>query len=445
MYNFKKGYYTDVRIERRYQTRIQYKDGKLENFLVRQTKGAFIRVFDGKLWYYASTAILSDIEQEIAKLYELATENNDIDNHPIVKKFQNNQATKKIFVDNNVANVSKDEKMKVLQDCFQTLAAKEEIKMWLALYIDRHSDYEFYSSKGSNISYDYQTAGIVIPFAMSDGRSLFQSQYQKATTDFSNIHVDQKELGEFLDLAADYLYNAQDVVPGDYPVVLSPLAAGVFAHESFGHKSEADFMIGDETMKEEWKIGKQVASSKLSIVDTGLEQGSGYVPFDDEGTMATKTYLIKNGILRGRLHSGVTSAMLEEEVTGNARAINTKFEPIVRMTSTYIEGGDLTLDELLGKVKHGYYIKTINHGSGMSTFTIAPNLAYEIKDGKIANPVKISVITGSVFETLGLITDLTTDIEKTSFVGAGCGKMEQYPLPVGFGAPYVLVSKMRVQ
>ncbi|WP_276318583.1 hypothetical protein [Marinitoga lauensis] len=40
--------------------------------------------------------------------------------------------------------------------------------------------------------------------------------------------------------------------------MLSPEAAGVFAHESFGHKSEADFMIGDEKMKEEWQIGKKV-------------------------------------------------------------------------------------------------------------------------------------------------------------------------------------------
>lgn len=32
-----------------------------------------------------------------------------------------------------------------------------------------------------------------------------------------------------------------------------------------------------------------------------------------------------------------------------------------------------------------------------------------------------------------------------SFVSGGCGKMEQYPLPVGFGGPYVSVSKMMVQ
>lgn len=81
----------------------------------------------------------------------------------------------------------------------------------------------------------------------------------------------------------------------------------------------------------------------------------------------------------------------------------------------------------------------------MSTFTIAPNISYEIVDGKIAGPVKISVISGDVFRTLGLIDGLSKEAEILSFVTGGCGKMEQYPLPVGFGAPYVSVSKMKVQ
>lgn len=123
--------------------------------------------------------------------------------------------------------------------------------------------------------------------------------------------------------------------------------------------------------------------------------------------------------------------------------MGTEFEPIVRMTTTVIEGGDKTFDELVKNVKHGYFIKTIKHGSGMSTFTIAPNISYEIVDGKIAGPVKISVISGDVFRTLGLIDGLSKEAEILSFVTGGCGKMEQYPLPVGFGAPYVSVSKMK--
>ena len=198
-------------------------------------------------------------------------------------------------------------------------------------------------------------------------------------------------------------------------------------------------------MKKEWELGKKVGSPILTISECGEIPGTGYTPYDDEGTKARKNYLIKDGILAGRLHSVLTASALGENVTGNARAVDCTFEPIVRMTTTYIEAGKDTFDQLIAPIKKGYYIKTINHGSGMSTFTIAPSLAYEIIDGKIGRPVQISVITGNVFETLGLIDGLSDTLELKSFVSGGCGKMEQYPLPVGFGGPYVRISKIKVQ
>ena len=280
---------------------------------------------------------------------------------------------------------------------------------------------------------------------MAEGEKKFSGHWQKGGTRFDEL----KDIGETLRAAvreqANFLRSSVPVEPGKYPVVLSPEAAGVFAHESFGHKSESDFMLSDESMRNEWQLGKTVGSPILSIAERGDLVGSGYVPYDDEGTKAKKNYLIKNGVLAGRLHNAMSAAALDEGLTGNARAINCSFEPIVRMTTTYIEGGDLTFDELIAPIEKGYFIKTINHGSGMSTFTIAPSVAYEIENGKLGKPVQISVITGSVFETLGLIDGLTKDVELLSFVTGGCGKMEQMGLPVGFGGPYVRISTMNVQ
>lgn len=108
------------------------------------------------------------------------------------------------------------------------------------------------------------------------------------------------------------------MTPGTYTCVFSPVTAGVFAHESFGHKSEADFMLASEAMQKEWAIGARVGAPLLNILDSGQLEGSGYVPYDDEGTRARTTYLIRDGILTGRLHSAATAAALGEEVTGNA-------------------------------------------------------------------------------------------------------------------------------
>jgi len=447
MYSFKPGYYADVRIERCSTANIAYMSGMLKVFTERETCGAFIRVFDGKRWYYASTESLSDVQNQLDRLYGLAAADPAIEDHPTVKRFEVNRAEKKLFAENNVAKIDIERKNDFIKSLFPVISSAEEVKMWVIQYVDKHNEYEFYSSKGACIKHDLQTCGMTAFMAMATAEGkVFQHSYQIGDVDFEVIAQKSADgLKEAVKEGLEVLYKAKEVTPGRYPVILSPEAAGVFAHESFGHKSEADFMLGDETLKKEWAIGKKVGSDVLSVVDSGIPVGSGYVPYDDEGTAATKTYLIKNGVLAGRLHSAETAAALNEGVTGNARAVNSSFEPIVRMTTTYIEGGDSTFEELVSKVKRGYYVKFIKHGSGMSTFTIAPSVSYEIVDGKLGDPVNISVISGTVFETLGLVEALSKDVQLLSFVTGGCGKMEQYPLPVGFGAPYVLVSQMNVQ
>jgi TldD protein len=294
--------------------------------------------------------------------------------------------------------------------------------------------------------FDRQDCGLYYGFTLTEGEKRFSEDFQQAANDFPELQrVTETEIQAFLSHCEDFLLHSKPCTPGTFPVVLSPMAAGIFAHESFGHKSEADFMIGDETMKKEWAIGKQVASPILSIVDDGNEMGSGYIACDDEGMPPEKTYLIRDGFLAGRLHSAHTAAILEEEPTGNARAINFEYEPIVRMTCTYILPGDKTLEELIASIDSGYYVERLRHGSGMSTFTLAPSLAYRIESGKITDPVQISVVTGNVFETLSKIDGLSDKIELKSFVLGGCGKHEQSGLPVGFGGPYVKVLDLNIQ
>lgn len=446
MYKFREEFYTDVRIEDVYETFISYTLGKLDDSRIRKYKAAFIRVFDGSMWYYSSTSDTEHIQGEIDKLYQAAIPNPDILNHPIVTAFEVHKDNKLQFDGNSIEKIPKSEKENLLKSFFPALNRQSDIKLlWKALYLDARKTVTLYSSKGTELVFDTQRSGYSLRLSFSANGKTFNDSFQFASNSFEDLPRDEDKLKEFIRKCEDFLTNATPVTPGKYTVILSPLAAGVFAHESFGHKSESDFMVGDETMKKEWALGKKVASEILSIVDCGLLPGSGFVPYDDEGTAAKETYLIKDGILTGRLHSASTAVALEESVTGNARAVNFEFEPIVRMTTTYIKPGNKTFDELVSEVEDGYLIETIKHGSGLSTFTIAPSLAYRIRNGRITEPVNISVISGSVFETLSEIDGLSDKLEILSFVTGGCGKMEQYPLPVGFGGPYVRVRNMTVQ
>lgn len=444
MYKFKKGFYADIRIEDRFSTTLTIKNSKLDSYKEISEKTAFIRVFDGSMWYYASTADIENIQTELDKLYAFARADDSICENPVVARFQVNKDSCFRFTDRCVKDIDGAKKLEILS-AQHALLNSDFSKFKQSMYLDRYSVYEFYSSKGADLKYDFQLAGIRHNMAFARGEENFTNSLSESAAFFDDIKITQAMIADFIAESEDFVQNAKSVTPGSYPVVLAPVVTGVFAHESFGHKSEADFMLGDEALAKEWKLGKKVGADILSICDSGKFLGSGYVPYDDEGTRSTETYLIKEGVLTGRLHSAQTAAALDEGLTGNARAINCDFEPIVRMTSTYVLGGNETLDSLIKGIKHGFYIKTLKHGSGMSTFTIAPNLAYEIVDGKIAQPVKIAVLTGNVFETLGDIDGVADDFELLAFVGGGCGKMEQYPLNVGMGGPHIRISKINVQ
>ena len=445
MLNFPKDLYADVRIEEVTETVIAYENGKLRQNKESSTKGAFLRVYDGKRWYYCATTALEELQKELDGLAAMATPNADILSDPVVRRFQVNKDVVIRFEDKDLRKVPNKEKLALVESYLPLLSEVEEISVSFARYGDKHSVRSFRSSLGADITYDYQQAGLALAYTMTAGDSPFQNSQRLYGQNFAELQDKQQKLREGIAADLDYAKNAVPVEPGSYTCVLAPVVAGVFAHESFGHKSEADFMLGSETMRREWAIGTKVGWDGLNIIDSGIPEGSGYTPYDDEGTKATETYLIKNGVLMGRLHSATTAAALEEEVTGNARAKDFGFEPIVRMTATYIGGGKDSFEELLKGAEGGIYIPDYNHGSGMSTFTIAPARAYRIRDGKIAEPLRVSVISGNVMETLHKIDGATAQTELHSSAFGGCGKMEQFPLRVSDGGPYLRVRDINVQ
>lgn len=445
MYNFPRNLYTDVRIENVFSTIIYYENNKLVQNKEKIENGAMVRVFDGKKWYYSSVSDLDNIQQEIDSLSKIAEANSNILENEVIKRLEIHKDICLKYCENDVSKIPNEKKLEAINAYLPLINEFEEIKSSKVIYKDNYTKKHIISSIGTDVTFDSQSCAIAFRYTIMANELPHTGSDDIYKMSFDELSGHQDSIRKSIISDIEYAQKAVPVVPGVYTCVLSPITAGVFAHESFGHKSESDFMVGDETMKKEWAIGSKVGSDILNIIDTGIIEGSGYVPFDDEGCEAKENYIIKNGILTGRLHSAYTAASLEERATGNARAMSFEFEPIVRMTTTYIGAGKHTKEELISEVKNGIYIENIQHGSGMSTFTIAPSKAYMIRDGKISEPVKISVITGNVMKTLNEIDGLSDTVELKSFVLGGCGKMEQFPLRVGFGGPYVRVNGLNVQ
>jgi len=232
---------------------------------------------------------------------------------------------------------------------------------------------------------------------------------------------------------------------GEYTVVIDPRLAGVFAHEAVGHLSESDHVHENPRMREIMTIGAELAVPELDLYDTGLVAGSrGALAYDEEGVPAGRADLIRGGRLVGRLHSRETAGAMAEAPTGNARAINYRHGPIVRMRTTCIGPGSASRADVFRGIRRGLYCVESQGGqTNMEMFTFSAGLAYLIEDGEPGELVRDVTLTGNTFKTLRDI-EAIEDTMVGGESGGGCGKGGQAPLPVGFAGPHIRIREVRI-
>jgi TldD protein len=232
---------------------------------------------------------------------------------------------------------------------------------------------------------------------------------------------------------------------GEMEVVLGPGWPGVLLHEAVGHGLEADFNR-KKTSAFAGLIGRQVASSKVTVVDNGTMPGRrGSLNVDDEGSATQETVLIENGILSGYLSDKLSSRLMNMPHTGNGRRESYQQIPMPRMTNTYMLAGDDAPEDIIRSVKRGLY--AVNFGGGSvditsGKFVFSASEAYLIEDGKVTAPVRDATLIGNGPEALKYVSMVGNDLELDEGVGT-CGKDGQ-SVPVGVGMPTVKLDRMTV-
>jgi TldD protein len=236
--------------------------------------------------------------------------------------------------------------------------------------------------------------------------------------------------------------RAETIEPGFYPVIFSPSAGAFLIHEIFGHLFEADSIVGNELFLNRHKHS---FNPELNIVDDGnLDLPfTYYLPYDDEGIPAKKTYLIKNGKINSLLHNVQTAKTTNLESTGNGRVVDFQYTPIVRMTNTYLEPGKWTVKEMLEGIERGLYIEEISSAhTDDSTVFLRAGRAYIINNMKIKGAVKNITIVDNPVSILKAIDKIGNQLEWLP--GQMCGKENQNGLPVGMGCSYLTIEKVFV-
>ena len=140
--------------------------------------------------------------------------------------------------------------------------------------------------------------------------------------------------------------------------------------------------------------------------------------------------------MKAYLNSRETAAKLGGQ-PGNARAGGLQ-RPVVRMSNTFIDNGQMTKEEVFEGV-NGIYLKgsrggQVNTGEGMFQFNAV--MGYLIKNGKINEAIRDVSLSGNTLKTLNSIVRVGNDLK---FSSGRCGKSGQ-GVPVGDGSPHVLVK-----
>jgi TldD protein len=333
------------------------------------------------------------------------------------------------------------EKKRILDEYNGIIWSTPKIQTSTIGYADKRKTVTFASSEGAYIEQTKVDVTTRLNAVAREGSDVQQSSLSLGSSgDYSYVERLHSQVEEMAKRAVDLL-SAPQLKGGEYTVVCDPVLAGVFAHEAFGHLSESDFIYENERMREIMVLGRRFGGQHLNIVDGAAVPGlRGSYKYDDEGVPGTKTYLITEGVLTGRLHSRETAAKMVESPTGNARALDYTFQPIVRMTNTYIEPSDTTFEELISDIREGVYARNWYGGmTSMEMFTFSAGEAYMIRDGKVAELMRPVMLSGNLFVTLENIDAIGNDLDMNE--GGGCGKGGQMPLPVSNGSPHIRIQK----
>lgn len=239
------------------------------------------------------------------------------------------------------------------------------------------------------------------------------------------------------------MLDAKPCPAGNMSVLMDGSAGGTMIHEACGHGLEADIIQKDFSAYRD-RIGELVANPLVTILDDATLPGRyGSYLYDDEGTPAKRTVLVENGVLKNYLTDILSARVGNLPLSGNGRRESYRYQPIPRMSNTFIAPGETERGEMLERIKRGLLVAKMGGGEVNPTsgdFVFYVSEGYLIENGKVGPAVKGATLTGNGPESLHKIIAVGRDL----YLDQGtCGKSGQ-GVPVTDGQPTLLIEDLTV-
>ena len=424
--------YADVRIGRYLNQFIQCRDLKIQGITNTESYGCGIRVIANGTWGFAATndVTTDGVTRAAAQAVAIAKANSRLQTEPVQLAPQPGlgQVAWRTPIKKNAFDVPISEKADLLLAASKAALDGGASFVNSLLFLVNEQKY-LATTDGSYIDQDVhriwptftitsvskETGKFETRNALSAPRGmgyeyLTPTAAEKVKGPFGLDVVNYRDAYDMVEDArlgaahAQAKHKAKSVEAGKYDLVLDPSNLWLTIHESVGHPTELDRVLGYEAnyagtsfaTLDKWRSRTfKYGSEAVTLFADKTQPGSlGAVGYDDEGVPTKRWDLVKNGILvnyqviRDQAH-----ILGLRESQGCCYADNWSSVQFQRMPNVSLEPGtaQLTPEQMIAGVQKGIYIvgdSSYSIDQQRYNFQFTGQMFYEIKDGKIAGPLR---------------------------------------------------------
>ena len=439
--------YCDARAEQQETKSILIENNEVEHVKTNKDEGIGIRLIKDGAWGFCSITNPHSFDQ-IKEILNNTIKNSSYNGASRKNKIKlHKNSDTKIKIDFPVLKKPElDEIVNIGLECSKSMLdnpriIKSTVNPWYTV----NSKY-FTNSEGSQITQNFTDTVIeMIATAHESGLTQSVNITEGGRGGLEQVTNKIYQSAKDISTKASQLIDAKPAKEEKARVVMNPDFVALLAHEILGHPSEADRVLGKEMA---WaggawwkgKIGEKIGSSELNVFDDPtIKDSLGWYYFDDEGVETKKTTLIEKGVLKNHMQNRETSQMFDSQSTGNMRATNYRFMPLIRMACTCIGKGEWDTDEMIKEIKNGYFISNMKIPSidmKRHNWSISCQYAQKIENGEITDLVRDVIVMGEAPEFFQSIDACGKDFTVRPITNCGKGDPMQ-SMMMGNGGPSI--------
>lgn len=450
-YASKKSDYAEARFMEVNANRVGFRNGQFQGLSFGSEHGYAIRVVNRSIsMAYSDSSDWNRIKETIDR----AIEKSNFEGKNLIYRGKPLKDSWKVDAKKKLEDFSVEDRVAIVREndsAMETAGASVRVNSM----VDKRITQTYVNSIGSEIHGDISRVFYFYLVGVIESGEFEQSMEQYGSSSGFE-YIENLDLPARIGQDIDELHQsaaAPRINPGKFDIIVGPEISGIVAHESCGHPTEYDRIIGREGAQagESFLTGKEfpmkIGSPVVNVIDDPSLNGSfGYYKYDDEGVPSRKRYLYKNGKTNEFILNRESAAHLGVESNAGGRSSSWGMEPLARMSTTYIEPGGYKFDELFEGIRKGVYIKSFtewNIDDIRFNEKYVGKEAYFIADGDISGRVRRPTIETNTIKFYSSIDALGNDLE---FNAGMCGKGDpEQGVDVWMGGPHMRLREVYLQ